>query len=76
MAKRKGTRLVHASFPLLRQDKRMRWVPLLGGLSALLGATIAGTDKRSMRAYPLRFATNQSVPDRGVDLTTMFSKTA
>jgi hypothetical protein len=29
-----------------------------------------------MRAYPLRFATNQSVPDRGVDLTTMFSKTA
>jgi len=42
MAKREGTRLLRASFDLFRQDKKMIWLPVLGGITAGIGALIVG----------------------------------
>jgi hypothetical protein len=40
VAKREGSRLMHASFELFRQDKQMIWLPVLGGIAASIGALI------------------------------------
>ena len=44
MAKREGTKLLHASFELFRQDKKMIWLPVIGGLAASAGALIVAGD--------------------------------
>ena len=42
MAKREGTRLMRASFTVFRQDKKMIWLPVVGGLAAGFGGMVVG----------------------------------